>query len=47
MNTRNKNVINPEFADLFIEERYNPFRECIQGLSNETDHGEGAITARR
>ncbi len=28
-------VLNPEFADLFIQETYNPFRSCIQGLSNE------------
>lgn len=28
-------VMNPEFAGLRIEERYNPFRECIQGLANE------------
>ncbi|TBW34636.1 dihydroxy-acid dehydratase [Siculibacillus lacustris] len=27
--------INPEFADLFVEEAYNPYRSCIQGLSNE------------
>ncbi|MBT6137354.1 MAG: dihydroxy-acid dehydratase [Rhodospirillaceae bacterium] len=27
--------INPEFADLVIEEAYNPYRECIQGLANE------------
>lgn len=28
-------TINPEFSGLFIEERYNPYRSCIQGLSNE------------
>lgn len=28
-------AINPEFSGLVIEERYNPFRTCIQGLSNE------------
>ncbi|MGC3964963.1 MAG: dihydroxy-acid dehydratase [Rhodocyclaceae bacterium] len=28
-------VKNPEFAELFIQERYNPYRSCIQGLSNE------------
>lgn len=28
-------VMNPEFAGLFIEERENPYRTCIQGLSNE------------
>lgn len=34
--TRNTDsVINAEFAGLAIEERYNPFRSCIQGLSNE------------
>jgi hypothetical protein len=27
--------INPEFADLVIDERYNPYRACIQGLANE------------
>lgn len=33
MNT--DSVINPEFADLFIDEAYNPYRSCIQGLANE------------
>jgi len=28
-------VINPEFAALHVEERNNPYRECIQGLANE------------
>ncbi|MFA9438283.1 dihydroxy-acid dehydratase [Uliginosibacterium sp. sgz301328] len=28
-------IKNPEFAELFIQERYNPYRSCIQGLSNE------------
>ena len=28
-------VMNPEFSDLLIDEPYNPFRECIQGLANE------------
>jgi dihydroxyacid dehydratase/phosphogluconate dehydratase len=28
-------TINPEFASLFIQEDYNPYRSCIQGLSNE------------
>lgn len=28
-------TINPEFADLVVEEAYNPYRSCIQGLSNE------------
>ncbi|MDR3411405.1 MAG: hypothetical protein P4L87_10775, partial [Formivibrio sp.] len=27
--------MNPEFANLTIQETYNPFRACIQGLSNE------------
>ncbi len=35
MNSSSQGVINPEFADLFIEERYNPYRACIQGLANE------------
>ncbi|MBS1156571.1 MAG: dihydroxy-acid dehydratase [Proteobacteria bacterium] len=35
MNDSSRAVINPEFADLFIQEQYNPFRACIQGLSNE------------
>lgn len=33
MNT--ESVINPEFAELFIDEAYNPYRSCIQGLANE------------
>lgn len=28
-------VINGEFADLFIDEKENPYRTCIQGLANE------------
>lgn len=28
-------TLNPEFSSLFVEERYNPYRECIQGLANE------------
>ncbi|SDG89197.1 dihydroxy-acid dehydratase [Propionivibrio dicarboxylicus] len=28
-------VINPEFASLHVEERSNPYQECIQGLANE------------
>ncbi|MDP5239826.1 dihydroxy-acid dehydratase [Uliginosibacterium sp. 31-16] len=28
-------VVNPEFADLYMEEAYNPYRSCIQGLANE------------
>lgn len=35
MTTARTTVINPEFADLYIDEPYNPFRVCIQGLSNE------------
>ncbi|NSL54313.1 dihydroxy-acid dehydratase domain-containing protein [Uliginosibacterium aquaticum] len=31
----NTAVVNPEFADLYIEEAYNPYRSCIQGLANE------------
>ncbi|GAB2885726.1 dihydroxy-acid dehydratase [Uliginosibacterium flavum] len=31
----NTTVLNPEFADLYIDEAYNPFRVCIQGLANE------------
>jgi dihydroxyacid dehydratase/phosphogluconate dehydratase len=27
--------LTPEFADLFVEEGYNPYRACIQGRSNE------------
>ncbi len=26
---------NPEFANLVIDEKFNPFRSCIQGLANE------------
>lgn len=35
MTVTNNAPINPEFADLFVEEAYNPYRSCIQGLSNE------------
>lgn len=28
-------VINTEFSDLFVKEKYNPYRACIQGLANE------------
>lgn len=31
----NASPLNPEFADLVIDERYNPYRACIQGLANE------------
>jgi dihydroxyacid dehydratase/phosphogluconate dehydratase len=35
MPDRSNAVINPEFADLVVAESYNPYRSCIQGLSNE------------
>ncbi|MBT3359912.1 MAG: dihydroxy-acid dehydratase [Rhodospirillales bacterium] len=35
MSAVHDHVINPEFADLFIEEEVNVYRTCIQGLSNE------------
>ncbi len=35
MNIPSKAPINPEFARLLVIERFNPYRECIQGLSNE------------
>ena len=35
MSSLSNRPINPEFADLFVEEAYNPYRSCIQGLSNE------------
>ena len=35
MTSPSNRPINPEFADLFVEEAYNPYRHCIQGLSNE------------
>ncbi|MBL6929353.1 MAG: dihydroxy-acid dehydratase [Rhodospirillales bacterium] len=35
MSAVHDHVINPEFADLFIEEETNVYRTCIQGLSNE------------
>jgi len=35
MSSATNRPINPEFADLFVEEAYNPYRSCIQGLSNE------------
>ncbi|PLK50180.1 dihydroxy-acid dehydratase [Uliginosibacterium sp. TH139] len=31
----NTAVVNPEFATLYIDEAYNPYRSCIQGLANE------------
>ena len=39
--------INPEFADLFVEEAYNPYRSCIQGLSNEPITVRALLRARR
>jgi dihydroxy-acid dehydratase len=35
MNEKELALINPEFADLFVNERSNPYRSCIQGLANE------------
>ncbi len=35
MPSRSSAVINGEFADLVIDESYNPYRTCIQGLANE------------
>ena len=35
MNEADRAVINPEFAGLFVDERSNPYRTCIQGLANE------------
>jgi dihydroxy-acid dehydratase len=31
----NEAICNPEFSNLVIDERFNPFRSCIQGLANE------------
>jgi dihydroxyacid dehydratase/phosphogluconate dehydratase len=31
----NDRIGNPEFANLVVDERYNPYRSCIQGLANE------------
>lgn len=28
-------MINAEFADLFVDEKENPYRTCIQGVANE------------
>ena len=35
MSNLGHDIINPEFADLFVEEEMNPYRNCIQGLANE------------
>lgn len=35
MPTSKDSVINAEFKDLLIEEAFNPYRSCIQGLANE------------
>ncbi|MTJ80346.1 MAG: dihydroxy-acid dehydratase [Telmatospirillum sp.] len=35
MSTPAAPAINPEFSDLFVAERYTPYRSCIQGLANE------------
>ncbi len=35
MSTASGAAINPEFAGLMIDESYNPYRVCIQGLANE------------
>ena len=35
MNTLCTAQINAEFADLFVIEKSNPYRKCIQGLANE------------
>ena len=35
MNESDRAVINPEFSGLFVNERSNPYRNCIQGLANE------------
>ncbi|HXP98215.1 MAG TPA: dihydroxy-acid dehydratase [Telmatospirillum sp.] len=35
MSQETNRTINSEFADLVIQEAYNPYRSCIQGLSNE------------
>lgn len=31
----NDKTCNPEFSNLVIDEKFNPFRSCIQGLANE------------
>ena len=35
MSKPGRNIINPAFADLFVNEEFNPYRSCIQGLANE------------
>ena len=35
MSNPGRNIINIEFADLFVNEEFNPYRSCIQGLANE------------
>ena len=35
MSNPGRNAINAEFADLFVDEEFNPYRSCIQGLANE------------
>ncbi|MDR3495009.1 MAG: dihydroxy-acid dehydratase [Ancalomicrobiaceae bacterium] len=35
MSAGNAHLINPEFADLIVNEAGNPYRDCIQGRSNE------------
>jgi len=35
MSNPGRNIINAEFADLFVDEEFNPYRSCIQGLANE------------
>lgn len=35
MSIPGRNAINAEFADLFVDEEFNPYRSCIQGLANE------------
>ena len=35
MNEAERAVINPEFSGLYVDERSNPYRTCIQGLANE------------
>ena len=35
MNTPDHLDITPEFEKLYVDERTNPYRDCIQGLANE------------
>jgi dihydroxyacid dehydratase/phosphogluconate dehydratase len=35
MNEADRAIINPEFSGLYVDERSNPYRTCIQGLANE------------